>query len=239
MAVKKSDNEYLREISEQLGTLLGRIPEGNAGEDTIRESVNSLITKLTDTNTKVGDLTVKLSDKTKKDDERVKNADLNSIRDRLDALITHLAPSNEPVGDAVALWGYFLRSSPNDPDSSRLYLNINFDEYLEFGVQYVKHVELLASLDNPLGGHMVWVTRNAEVLHVQARSVLLESGFLQGQVSNQFLQGRSNNQYPPRAGAQGPVLPYFQTGPLMNNYQMPGSGGGCTTSSECACGCRI
>jgi len=117
--------------------------------------------------------------------------------------------------DALAVRG-FLTDAP-DRNLWRLYLNIEFTEYIEFQKSDYIHHQPLSTVFNPLAGMMVWIARDARVNYTNRESTSIEARFLQGDIS------RSTDGIGAMPGA--PILPPWPGFP-QNTVQ--GSGGGCS-----------
>lgn len=90
----------------------------------------------------------------------------------------------------VAIWGFPANSDRED--YNRLYLSLNFDEYLEFPHSGLVHVEDAGGPDNPFSGSMVWLRRDTPVEHVRVSALDLQRGFLQGGIAGSYLGGVQN-----------------------------------------------
>ncbi|HEX9990120.1 MAG TPA: hypothetical protein VGE45_16805 [Chloroflexia bacterium] len=137
-------------------------------------------------------------------------------------------------GNYVMLWGYLYegpcdcsdkkkKKAPEEKDATwRLYLSLDFKEYLEFSEDaFIKQIDLFTDAQ-PLAGSLVWIKKDETVKHVRERTAEDEADFLQGAIANGFL------------GTSGPssikglaVL----SGKLSGKVVDPGSGGGCGTGA--------
>jgi hypothetical protein len=136
-------------------------------------------------------------------------------------LIEKLAPGDGPAQDVMAVWG-FLKESATDKNSWRLYLNIEFTEYLEFHKEYYVHHQILATEQNPLGGMMVWVQRNADIRYTNTQPQVREAGFLQGNIAGTLM---------PQVGPQG--IPGAFAGGFRPGAQRGPASPGCSGMSGC------
>src|SRR5215211_1093386 len=72
---------------------------------------------------------------------------------------------NEPPG--VTLLSGYLGSS-SEEGHVRLYLDGELSRYVEIPEKAVRHTRELAPEHSPLGGSLVWIDRDAEVVHGRA-----------------------------------------------------------------------
>lgn len=153
--------------------------------------------------------------------------------------------------DYVMLWGYLYKDpcdcivkSKSDEEGGgdggeeedkvtekgtwRLYLSLDFNEYLEFNVRgFAKQIDLFTDA-NPLAGSLVWLRRTATVRHVREEKAEDEARFLQGAIARGFL------------GTSGTTGPSTMLGlaSFASRPTDPGSGGGCGTGAFFS-GCEI
>lgn len=137
---------------------------------------------------------------------------------KLQQVIDALTSPDQPVLDVVTLWGILTRN-PLDNDFWRLYLNIEFSEYLEFSKDSVVYQLDLASEQNPLGGTIIWISRSATIYQTSAASRVRQASFLQGNIT-------ANQMPQPAMGMQSPLSWAWQFGqvaPMM--ARSPGCSG--------------
>ena len=103
----------------------------------------------------------------------------------------------------IAIWGFPASSGREEYD--RLYLSINFNEYIEFPHNGVVHVEDAGGPENPFSGAMVWLRRDTPVEHVRIESVDLQRGFLQGGIAGSYIGGAQNTSAANANGMPGTV----------------------------------
>lgn len=108
-----------------------------------------------------------------------------------DELVQKLVPAPAGEADALFLVGFLGKSS--QADHTRLYLNPELSEYVEFRSDAVRHVQSLAGPESPLGGSAVWVDRRASLYFRKVVSREVQAGFLQGAISREFLPSASRN----------------------------------------------
>ncbi|HYP41908.1 MAG TPA: hypothetical protein VEX13_16240 [Chloroflexia bacterium] len=125
-------------------------------------------------------------------------------------------------GDFVMLWGYLYKDPcdcTGEQDTWRLYLSLDFKEYIEFNHRsFAKQIDLFTDAQ-PLAGSLVWIRRSATVRRVREERAEDEADFLQGAISRGFL-----------GGASGPSsILGLGLNALSRKSADPGSGGGCGT----------
>ena len=104
-----------------------------------------------------------------------------------DELIKNLVPDPSQVPDARMLFGFLGKSSREG--YRRLYLTPELNEYVEFQEEDVLHTLSFATPENPLGGKVVWVKREANLFHTRTASREAQADFLRGDISTAFLRG--------------------------------------------------
>jgi hypothetical protein len=102
-----------------------------------------------------------------------------------DEIIANLMPDPTAPPDVRALVG-FLGKSPRD-GRWRLYLTLELKEYVEFSEEDVLYSQSLRTEQNPLGGTIVWIERDAKLQHIRATPVRAQAEFLEGEVTQRFL----------------------------------------------------
>ncbi|HBY94404.1 MAG TPA: hypothetical protein DEP84_10660 [Chloroflexi bacterium] len=98
-----------------------------------------------------------------------------------DALIEHLVPDASQVPDVRVLVGFLGKSTRER--RWRLYLTPSLNEYVEFDEDDVVYSHTLESDESPLGGTVVWVRREANLLHTRSVSREAQADFLQGAIT--------------------------------------------------------
>ncbi|MEO8286038.1 MAG: hypothetical protein ABI670_06345 [Chloroflexota bacterium] len=82
--------------------------------------------------------------------------------------------------DLVVFWGY--AANAERPECARLYLNIQFNEYIEFEKADMVFSKDMGQANEPLSGIVVWLKKNSPVKHVRVQTLDLQRGFLQGDI---------------------------------------------------------
>jgi hypothetical protein len=106
-----------------------------------------------------------------------------------DDIIKRLAPDPAQLPDVVSYVG-FLGDSTRD-GYHRLYFSSNLTEYVEFSKADVVASQRLPADQTPLGlgGTLVWLRREATVLHSRTVPIQAQASFLAGDISAAFLRG--------------------------------------------------
>jgi hypothetical protein len=100
---------------------------------------------------------------------------------------------NEPP-NVTLLSGYLGSSS--EEGHVRLYLDEELSRYVEIPEKAIRHTQELPPEQSPLGGSLVWIDRDAEVVHGAAGAERRKATFLEGQIAQDYIGG---------AGGTGPV----------------------------------
>jgi len=104
-----------------------------------------------------------------------------------DRLIQSLVPDPSAVPDARALFGFLGKSTREG--FWRLYVSPDLDEYVEVPEDAMIHREQLAREQSALGGTVIWVKRDATLLHTRTVSREAQAGFLDGSIVTAYLRG--------------------------------------------------
>jgi len=80
----------------------------------------------------------------------------------------------------IRINGYIGKTDNND--LVRLYLNLNFDEFMEVKRSDVLHAETLTRDDIEMGGTCIWIKKDAEVEYVKTQSTKQQAQFLEGEI---------------------------------------------------------
>jgi hypothetical protein len=102
-----------------------------------------------------------------------------------DALIERIAPDASEVPDVRVLAGFLGKSTRRG--HWRLYLTPTLNEYVEFAEDDVVHSHSLETDENRLGGTVVWVRREANLVHTKAVSREAQADFLHGDIATRYL----------------------------------------------------
>ena len=118
-----------------------------------------------------------------------------------DALIERIAPDASEIPDVRVIAGFLGKSTRRR--HWRLYLTPTLNEYVEFAEDDVVHSHSLETDENRLGGTVVWVRREANLVHTRAVSREAQADFLQGNVLAALLK-----RCRPNLSALNPRQPY-------------------------------
>jgi hypothetical protein len=110
-----------------------------------------------------------------------------------DDLVAELVPDPTKLPEVVVLRGYLGKSAR--ARFSRLYVNLNFTEYVEVADEDVVATRALPANHNPLGGTVLWVKRNATLLRATVCSAQEHAAFLTGEITASALR-RSKMELP-------------------------------------------
>jgi hypothetical protein len=134
-----------------------------------------------------------------------------------DDLIAKLVKDPKAPPDALLLTG-FLGASSED-DHTRLYLTATLDDYVEIPTDAILHTQEIPKDQSPLGGTLLWIKKDAELIHGKVGPNRTKARFLEGRIQQEFI----------RAQAAGPAgVPGTATVPLVTlpGHTCPPLGGG-------------
>ena len=98
-----------------------------------------------------------------------------------DAIVERLVPDPSALPDVRVLTGFLGKSSRGS--YWRLYVNPNFDDYVEFNEADVVHTHSIDPDGGRLGGTVVWLKREANVQRTRTASREAQADFLQGSIA--------------------------------------------------------
>ena len=93
-------------------------------------------------------------------------------------LVRKLSESGKPI-DVIRIKGYVGKSDSND--TIRLYLNLNFNEYVEVNKSDIVHAEETDDIEQ--GGTCIWINSKAEITRVKVESTKEQARFIEGQIT--------------------------------------------------------
>jgi hypothetical protein len=99
---------------------------------------------------------------------------------QFDKIIKQLVPQPGQPPDAKVLAGFLGESSREG--HWRLYLTPQLDHYVEIPRDAILHTISLESKDNPIGGTVVWVRREANLVYTKTASREAQADFFQGSI---------------------------------------------------------
>ena len=103
---------------------------------------------------------------------------------RQDELIEKLVPDPAAPPDVIVLVGFLGKSSR--AGYVRLYITPKLNDYFEIREKDVVLTQSLATELNPLGGTVVWVRREADLLHTRTTAAQAAAEFLGGPIMDSF-----------------------------------------------------
>ena len=102
--------------------------------------------------------------------------DSNPLREH--ELVRKLSQSGKPI-DVIRIKGYVGKSDSND--IIRLYLNLNFNEYVEVNKNDIVHAEETDDIEQ--GGTCIWINSKSEITRVKVESTKEQARFIEGQIT--------------------------------------------------------
>lgn len=106
---------------------------------------------------------------------------------RLDDFVGRIVQDPNAPPSVTLLSGYLGSSS--EEGHVRLYLDEELCRYVEIPEKAIRHTQELLPEQSPLGGSLVWIDRDAEVLHGAAGSERRKATFLEGQIAQDYIGG--------------------------------------------------
>ena len=106
---------------------------------------------------------------------------------RLDDFVRRIVQDPNAPPSVTLLSGYLGSSS--EEGHVRLYLDEELCRYVEIPEKAIRHTQELPPEQSPLGGSLVWIDRDAEVLHGAAGSERRKATFLEGQIAQDYIGG--------------------------------------------------
>jgi hypothetical protein len=82
--------------------------------------------------------------------------------------------------------GYVGKSGSRDV--IRLYLNLNFDEYVDIPRESILHASSVSEDVIEGGGTMLWIKKEQKITHVRVESTTTEAEFLKGSIAEDYLR---------------------------------------------------
>lgn len=104
---------------------------------------------------------------------------------RLDDFVGRIVQNPKEPPGVTLLSGYLGSSS--EEGHVRLYLDEELCRYVEIPEKVIRHTQELPPEQSPLGGSLVWIDREAEVLHGAAGSERRKATFLEGQIAQDYI----------------------------------------------------
>ena len=98
-------------------------------------------------------------------------------------LAKKLLKDGKPV-DYICVKGYVGKSDSND--IIRIYLNLQFNEYVEINKSDILHAEEIDDIEH--GGTCIWVRKDAEITRVRVETTKQQAKFMQGEIAQAQLR---------------------------------------------------
>jgi hypothetical protein len=127
---------------------------------------------------------------------------------RYDEFVARIVQDPQDPPGVTLLSGYLGASS--EEGCVRLYLDEELGRYVEIPEKAIRHTQELSPKQSPLGGSLVWIDRDAEVLHGAAGSERRKATFLEGQIAEDYLGGGGGHGY---VSGEGSTLSRACVGP--------------------------
>ena len=103
-----------------------------------------------------------------------------------DDFVARLVKDPNETPELLLLRGYLGASS--EDGHVRLYLDEELSHYLEIPRQTIRHARELPPEQSPLGGSLVWIDRQAEVMHGKAGAKPGAASFLEGWITDEYME---------------------------------------------------
>jgi hypothetical protein len=102
---------------------------------------------------------------------------------KLDSFTSKIVGDPAKPQDTLLVTGFLGASSEHG--HTRIYTDPTLDTYVDVANSDIVHSEPLAKEQSPLGGHYIWVKKNAEILSGQAGTARTKAKFLEGPIAAQ------------------------------------------------------
>jgi hypothetical protein len=120
-------------------------------------------------------------------------------------LVRELTKERGRLPNTTSILGYVGDSG--SPDIVRVYLNLDFDEYVDVRRQDILHATEAGEDMIQFGGTLLWVDKNASCKHVQVTSDEVQAQFLEGEIAGTYLDFETPETYGSEGGFAIPT-PY-------------------------------
>jgi hypothetical protein len=166
---------------------------------------------------------------------------------RIHDLAEKLAKHPREPANAVRLVGYVGKSDSND--ILRLYLNLNFNEYVDIPRNKILYAAEAPEKVLEFGGTYIWVSKDTDITHVRVESTKQQAKFLEGRISRKYMRRGISGLGYPLFGPGPPIVYYLPTyhyntcwyvcvppGPIGPSNGQCTYGGACGGESDGICG---
>src|SRR5215210_5803019 len=103
-----------------------------------------------------------------------------------DDFVARLVPDPKDPPGLMLMSGYLGESS--EEGHVRLYLDEELSRYAEIPREAIRHARALPHEQSPLGGSLLWIDRDAEVMHGKAGAKPGAASFLEGWVTDEYAE---------------------------------------------------
>ena len=103
---------------------------------------------------------------------------------KLEDFVARLVPDPVDPPDLLLLKGYLGASS--EEGHVRLYLDEELSRYVEIPRKAIRHARELPPEQSPLGGSLVWIDREADLMHGKAGEEPGVASFLEGWIADEY-----------------------------------------------------
>ena len=133
-------------------------------------------------------------------------------------------PGDPP--DLLLLSGYLGASS--EEGHVRLYLDEELSRYAEIPKEAIRHARELSPEQSPLGGSLLWIDRDADLMHGRAGAKPGAATFLEGWIADEYNEVAAA--VPPKQHAARAVVAPVQT----QHDRCPPTADACPTRAGCS-----
>src|SRR5579871_2074585 len=133
---------------------------------------------------------------------------------RLDEFVSKVVSDPHQPPNALLLIGYLGASS--EENHVRLYFDAQLSDYIEIPQSAILYAQEVPKEQSALGGSLVWIKRDADVLHGAVGSSRLRANFLKGSIQQDYLDGLLFPFVTPLAGCPTPGTPQCPSPPVVN-----------------------
>ena len=103
-----------------------------------------------------------------------------------DDFVARLVPNPKDPPGLMLMSGYLGESS--EGGHVRLYLDEELSRYAEVPKEAIRHARELSPAESPLGGSLLWVDRDAELMHGKAGAKPGAASFLEGWITDEYAE---------------------------------------------------
>jgi hypothetical protein len=123
------------------------------------------------------------------EDSRMAEKSENKPGPKQDDLISKLVKDPKAPPDALLLSGFVGASS--EEGHTRLYLTATLEDYVEIPNDAILLTQEIPKDQSPMGGTLLWIKRDAELIHGKVGPNRLKAKFLEGRIQREFLRAQA------------------------------------------------